>query len=230
MRILQQFKGRLTPAQAAYGINAAVANAKRLAEDAKLLLEAKRYPSASSLAILSLEELGKRAILRELLTAPSDVEVQDCWRRYRRHTQKNYLALLPDRLRGGAKHLHEFRDLFLECGEAQRTTVDAIKQLGFYTDCCGSVHWATPPEVVNEKVASELVSLVWALSESKESLPRKLDPQKAKSANVQKLELDEKKFRYLVNDNAMATEKTAEGIRKFAADIVKLEKFIAGKL
>jgi len=79
------------------------------------------------------------------------------------------LALLPDRLRGGAKHLHEFRDLFLECGEAQRTTVDAIKQLGFYTDCCGSVHWATPPEVVNEKVASELVSLVWALSESKES-------------------------------------------------------------
>lgn len=169
MRILQQFKGRLTPAQAAYGINAAVANAKRLAEDAKLLLEAKRYPSASSLAILSLEELGKRAILRELLTAPSDVEVQDCWRRYRRHTQKNYLALLPDRLRGGAKHLHEFRDLFLECGEAQRTTVDAIKQLGFYTDCCGSVHWATPPEVVNEKVASELVSLVWALSESKES-------------------------------------------------------------
>jgi len=32
------------------------------------------------------------------------------------------------------------------------------------------------------------------------------------------LDLDEKKFRYLVNDNAMATEKTAEGIRKFAAE------------
>jgi len=44
------------------------------------------------------------------------------------------------------------------------------------------------------------------------------------------LELDEKKFRYLLNDNAMATEKTAEGIRKFAADIVKLEKFVASKL
>jgi transaldolase len=47
---------------------------------------------------------------------------------------------------------------------------------------------------------------------------------------VQRLELDEKKFRYLVNDNAMATEKTAEGIRKFAADVVKLEKFVASKL
>jgi transaldolase len=44
------------------------------------------------------------------------------------------------------------------------------------------------------------------------------------------LELDENTFRYLVNDNAMATEKTAEGIRKFAADVVKLEKLVAGKL
>jgi transaldolase len=42
--------------------------------------------------------------------------------------------------------------------------------------------------------------------------------------------MDEKKFRWLLNENAMATEKTAEGIRKFAADIVKLEKFIASKL
>ena len=43
-------------------------------------------------------------------------------------------------------------------------------------------------------------------------------------------DLDEKNFRYLLNDDAMATEKTAEGIRKFAADIVKLEKLVAEKL
>ena len=54
--------------------------------------------------------------------------------------------------------------------------------------------------------------------------------EKAKDADVNRLELDEKTFRYLLNDNAMATEKTAEGIRKFAADIVKLEKFVAAKL
>ena len=47
---------------------------------------------------------------------------------------------------------------------------------------------------------------------------------------MKRLELDEKTFRYLLNDDAMATEKTAEGIRKFAADIVKLEKFVASKL
>ena len=68
------------------------------------------------------------------------------------------------------------------------------------------------------------------LSESQEPIERKLDPAKAKDADVKKLELDEKTFRYLLNDDAMATEKTAEGIRKFAADIVKLEKFIASKL
>jgi transaldolase len=72
--------------------------------------------------------------------------------------------------------------------------------------------------------------LMKELSESCEPIKRKLDPEKAKSANVERLELDEQKFRYLVNDNAMATEKTAEGIRKFAADVVKLEKFVASKV
>jgi len=72
--------------------------------------------------------------------------------------------------------------------------------------------------------------LMKELSESCEPVERKLEPEKAKKADVPRLELDEKKFRYLVNDDAMATEKTAEGIRKFAADVVKLEKFVAGKI
>jgi transaldolase len=68
------------------------------------------------------------------------------------------------------------------------------------------------------------------LSESKEPIERKLTPELAKSVDLERLELDEKKFRYLLNEDAMATEKTAEGIRKFAADIVKLEKLVASKL
>src|SRR6266700_1741326 len=73
-------------------------------------------------------------------------------------------------------------------------------------------------------------ALMKELSESYEPVERKLDPKKAETANVERLELDEKRFRDLENDNAMATEKTAEGIRKFAADVVKLEKFVASKL
>ena len=72
--------------------------------------------------------------------------------------------------------------------------------------------------------------LMKQLSESHEPVERKLIPEKAQSADVKRLELDEKKFRCLVNDDAMATEKTAEGIRKFAADIAKLEKFVASKI
>jgi transaldolase len=72
--------------------------------------------------------------------------------------------------------------------------------------------------------------LMKELSESFEPVERKLAPEKAKAAKIDKLDLDEKKFRWLLNENAMATEKTAEGIRKFAADVVKLEKFVASKL
>jgi transaldolase len=72
--------------------------------------------------------------------------------------------------------------------------------------------------------------LMKELSESTQPLERKLDPEKAKLAKVEKLKLDEKKFRWMLNDNAMAYEKTGEGIRKFAADVVKLEKLVASKL
>jgi transaldolase len=72
--------------------------------------------------------------------------------------------------------------------------------------------------------------LMEELSKSKEPVERKLTPEKAKSAKIEKLKLDEKTFRWMLNDNAMAYEKTGEGIRKFAADVEKLEKFVASKL
>jgi transaldolase len=72
--------------------------------------------------------------------------------------------------------------------------------------------------------------LMKELSDSTEPLERKLDPEKAKSVKIDKLELDEKKFRWLLNENAMAYEKTGEGIRKFAADVVKVDKFVASKI
>jgi len=72
--------------------------------------------------------------------------------------------------------------------------------------------------------------LMEELSRSTDRVERKLSPEKGKAAKVDRLELDEKKFRWLLNENAMATDKTAEGIRKFAVDVVKLEKFVASKL
>ena len=67
------------------------------------------------------------------------------------------------------------------------------------------------------------------LKASTEPLVRKLDPVAALGVNLQKVTFDEKAFRFAVNEDAMATEKTSEGIRVFAADIVKLEQLIRQK-
>ena len=71
--------------------------------------------------------------------------------------------------------------------------------------------------------------LLAELKASTEPLGRKLDPARAKAADLQKVSFDEKAFRFAFNEDAMATEKTAEGIRVFAADIVKLEQLIRQK-
>ncbi|XP_046844535.1 transaldolase-like [Xenia sp. Carnegie-2017] len=66
------------------------------------------------------------------------------------------------------------------------------------------------------------------LSSSKDNVQRKLSPEAAAAMDIKKITLDEKAFRWLLNEDAMATEKLSEGIRKFAADSVKLEDMIKG--
>jgi transaldolase len=68
--------------------------------------------------------------------------------------------------------------------------------------------------------------LLQKLADTDAPVERKLSPEAARSADLQKLTLDEKAFRLMLNDDAMATEKLAEGIRLFCADAVKLEKMI----
>ena len=73
-------------------------------------------------------------------------------------------------------------------------------------------------------------NLLAELQKSTEPLTRKLSPEIARESKIEKLTLDEKKFRWLFNENAMATEKTSEGIRLFNADAQKLTQTIAAKL
>ena len=53
------------------------------------------------------------------------------------------------------------------------------------------------------------------------------DPALARAASVERVDLDEARFRFALNEDAMATEKLAEGIRAFAADARALEKLVA---
>ncbi|MEA3187130.1 MAG: transaldolase [Chthoniobacter sp.] len=112
------------------------------------------------------------------------------------------------------------------------TIFNYYKKFGYETEVMGASFRNVSQ--ITELSGSDLLTispdLLAKLAESNEPLTKKLDAANAQSQNIQRLPLDEKTFRWLLNEDAMATEKTAEGIRKFAADIVKLEKFIAAKL
>jgi AbiV family abortive infection protein len=161
---LNQYKGPLTPPQVAAGMNAANANACRLLEDAERLLEAKRHPTAASLAALSIEESGKASVLRELALART--EVADTWRSFRSHTKKNVAWLLPSLVASGARNLEDFRPLY-DAGSDHPFVLDQVKQLGFYTDCLGVAHWSIPDEVIDESLATMLVRIARVLARSR---------------------------------------------------------------
>lgn len=61
-------------------------------------------------------------------------------------------------------------------------------------------------------------------------LPQKLDAEKAKEMDIPKIDMTENTFRWMMNEDPMATEKLAEGIRGFAKDIVKLEEIVQAKI
>ena len=71
--------------------------------------------------------------------------------------------------------------------------------------------------------------LLEQLTEDQGALERKLSPDNVKDAPA-KIGLDEKKFRWMMNEDAMATEKLAEGIRTFAHDLGSLRQLVVGRL
>lgn len=73
-------------------------------------------------------------------------------------------------------------------------------------------------------------ALLEELSSSNKPLAQKLNAEHAKAVNIPKLEINEAKFRFLLNEDQMATEKLSEGIRNFAKDGQKLHKLIADAL
>jgi transaldolase len=67
--------------------------------------------------------------------------------------------------------------------------------------------------------------LIEKMQETQGELEPQLTPEKAKASKDEKLHLDEKTFRWMHNEDSMATDKLADGIRKFNADARKLEKY-----
>ena len=106
------------------------------------------------------------------------------------------------------------------------------KKFGYSTEVMGASFRNT--DEILELAGCDLLTispgLLGELQKSNANVSQKLDAGEAQAASIQKLTLNESTFRFLMNEDSMATEKLAEGIRLFAADIVKLEAIIAAKL
>jgi len=161
--------------------------------------------------MFSLPQAVRAAEAKAQLISPFVGRIYD-W--YKKENKRDYAG--PED--PGVQSVNEIYTYYKKFDIATEVMGASFRNVGQIRELAGCDALTISPELMKE------------LSESTEPLERKLDPEKAKSAKIDKLELDEKKFRWLLNENAMATEKTAEGIRKFAADVVKLEKFVAGKL
>ncbi len=72
--------------------------------------------------------------------------------------------------------------------------------------------------------------LLGEMQEKEVTVEHKLDPASAQECDLEKVSYDERAFRWELNEDQMATEKLSDGIRLFAADSRKLEKFIMQKL
>ncbi len=103
------------------------------------------------------------------------------------------------------------------------------KKFGYKTIVMGA-SFRNKEEII-ELVGCDALTISPALLKELEStqgeLPLKLNAGESSKMDIQPVKMNEKTFRWMMNEDAMATEKLAEGIRKFTEDLVKLEKRIS---
>lgn len=160
MRLEQNWRptrycGSLTAAQVAQGINACYRSAHRLLEDARILREHGRCPSATALAILAIEEAGKAGILRRIASLSDPVALKAAWRDFRSHRSKSLMWPLLLSVKAGARKLDDFGELHDPTSDHPEL-LDSTKQLCLYAECFNHAHWSEPDVVIDAGVC-ELV-------------------------------------------------------------------------
>jgi transaldolase len=133
---------------------------------------------------------------------------------YKKNTGKEYLPSEDP----GVVSVKEIYAYYKKFGHDTEVMGASFRNKGEILELAGSDLLTISPQLLAE------------LKNSNEPVERKLSPEIARQSKIERLSLDEKTFRWLLNENAMATEKTSEGIRIFNADAKKLEQYIAGKL
>jgi transaldolase len=102
------------------------------------------------------------------------------------------------------------------------------KKFGYPTEVMGASFRNTGE--IKELVGCDLLTIGPKLLEQMQQdfspIEVKLNERKAKESNLEKIQINEPTFRFLLNEDPMATEKLAEGIRKFSADVRSLEELL----
>lgn len=172
---LTQYRGALSAEEAAKGISLARGNATRLIQDAEVLLQAERYPSAIALATLAIEELGKVQIIKIIVLQTDDSALKKAWKEYRSHRAKNVQWILPSLAGQGARTLEQVRSAADIHGE-HTMMLDTIKQLALYTDCFGAAgRWSDPAEAVDPKFAEAILGVAKVLNREETTSKRELE-------------------------------------------------------
>ena len=114
----------------------------------------------------------------------------------------------------GVKSVREIFDYYKHHGIATEVMGASFRNTGQIAALAGCDLLTISPELLAQMQASE------------EPITRQLDPAKAKTASLHAATFNEQSFRFALNEDAMATEKLAEGIRAFAADSLKLDALI----
>jgi transaldolase len=116
--------------------------------------------------------------------------------------------------------------------QSVRVIYNYFKKFGYETQVMGASFRNTSQ--ILELAGCDLLTispeLLAELQGSDGKVERHLSVEEAKAADVAKVAMDEQTFRWMLNEDAMGTEKLAEGIRKFTEDIIKLEGLIAKKI
>lgn len=106
------------------------------------------------------------------------------------------------------------------------------KKFGYKTQVMGA-SFRNIGEIV-ELAGCELLTIapkfLKELENTEGVLVRKLNEEAARQSEIEQISIDEKTFRWMINEDAMATEKLAEGIRNFTTDLEKLEEQMAKRL
>jgi AbiV family abortive infection protein len=130
------------------------------------MLREESFPTAAALAILSIEESGKTAVLRGIASVTSELDIKQAWQEYRKHTAKNVMWQMFDFVARGARRLDEFRPIFAATNDAPYV-LEMVKQIALYTDCLGQRHWSEPVNAVEPHLARVLVEIADLLAQER---------------------------------------------------------------